>query len=211
MTAKNDRVPTRHPETSRYRADIGGGTLMLLESRKIAALLLGGVSDADWRNAIEVENVLQKTSTAAAKRIASLIRARLETMEEDIWSIVRDGDRDVAMQAMFAASIKHSALLGDFIDVVVRGRFQGFHNTLPKTSWVEYLDICRSRAPEMPAWKDSTSKKLGEHVYRILSEVGVLADTKTYGLRKLAVRREVRENLQGHGERYVLRCLEALE
>jgi hypothetical protein len=184
---------------------------MLPESRKVAALLLKGLPAGAWQKAIEVENVLQKTSPAGAKRIASLIRARLETMKADLWFLVRDCDRDVAMQAVFAASIKHSALLGDFIDIVVRERFRGFHNDLPKTSWAEYLDICRSRAPEMPVWKDSTAKKLGEHVYRILSEVDVLADTKSYRLRKIAVRREVKENLQGHGERYVLRCLEALE
>jgi len=209
MSAPNARAETRHPP--RYRADIGGGTLMLPESRKVASLLLKGLPAGAWQKAIEGENVLQKTSPAGAKRIASLIRARLETMTDDLWLLVRDGDRDTAMQAMFAASIKHSTLLGDFIDIVVRERFRGFHDTLPKTSWAEYLDICRSRVPEMPVWKDSTAKKLGEHVYRILSEVDVLADTKSYRLHKIAVRREVKENLQGHGERYVLRCLEALE
>jgi len=209
MAVGNARAETRH--LPRYRANIGGGTLMLRESRKVAALLLKGLPAGAWQKAIEAENVLQKTSPAGAKRIASLIRSRLETMTDDLWLLVRDGDRDVAMQAMFAASIEHSALLGDFIDIVVRERFRGFHNDLPKTSWAEYLDICRSRDPEMPVWKDSTAKKLGEHVYRILSEVGVLADTKSYRLRKLAVRREVKENLLGHGERYVLRCLEALE
>ncbi|MCU1340447.1 MAG: hypothetical protein JWO19_6028 [Bryobacterales bacterium] len=184
---------------------------MLPESRKVASLLLQGLPAGAWQKAIEVENVLQKTSPAGAKRIASLIRARLETMTDDLWLLARDGDRDIAMQAIFAASIKHSALLGDFIDIVVRERFRGFHNDLPKTSWAEYLDICRSRDPEMPVWKDSTAKKLGEHVYRILSEVHVLADRKSYRLRKMTVRREVKDNLQGHGERYVLRCLEALE
>jgi Putative inner membrane protein (DUF1819) len=59
--------------------------------------------------------------------------------------------------------------------------------------------------------KDSTAKKLGEHVYRILSEVDVLNDTKSYRLRKMTLRGEVRDNLQGHSERYVLRCIEALE
>jgi hypothetical protein len=208
MSAPNARAETRHPP--RYRADIGGGTLMLPESRKVASLLLKGLPAGAWQKAIEGENLLQKTSPAGAKRIASLIRARLETMTDDLWLLVRDGDRDVAMQAVFAASIKHSALLGDFIDIVVRERFRGFHDTLPKTSWTEYLDICRSRS-EMPVWKDSTAKKLGEHVYRILSEVDVLADTKSYRLRKMTMRREVRENLEGHSERYVLRCIEALE
>jgi Putative inner membrane protein (DUF1819) len=211
MTVKNDRAPTRQLETSRYRADIGGGTLMLLESRKIATLLLEGVSDTEWRHAIEVENVLQKTSTAAAKRIASLIRARLETMQKDIWSIVRDGARDAAMQATFVTAVKHSPLLGDFVDLIVRERFRGFQDTLPKSLWPEYLEICRSRAPDMPLWKDSTAKKLGEHVYRILSEVGVLTDTKTYRLRRLSVQGQITESLKAHGEGYVLRCLGALQ
>lgn len=211
MTAKIDRPRAPDAGASRYRADIGGGTLKLPESRKVASLLLGGMPEGAWQKAIEVENVLQKTSPAGAKRIASLIRARLETMTPDLWLLVRDGERDTAMQAMFAASIKHSFLLGDFIDLVVRERFRGFHDTLPKSLWAEYLDLCRSRAPEMPVWKDSTAKKLGEHVYRILSEVGVIPDTKSYGLRRLTVHREIKENLQAHNERYVLRCLEALE
>jgi Putative inner membrane protein (DUF1819) len=209
MAVGNAGAETRH--LSRYRADIGGGTLMLRESRKVASLLLQGLPAGAWQKAIEAENVLQKTSPAGAKRIASLIRSRLETMTADFWLLVRDGDRDVAMQAMFAASIKHSPLLGDFIDIVVRERFRGLHNDLPRTAWAEYLEICRSRDPDMPVWKDSTAKKLGEHVYRILSEVGVLADRKSYRLGKLSVRREVKDNLQGHSERYVLRCIEALE
>ena len=73
MSAPNARAETRHPP--RYRADIGGGTLMLPESRKVASLPLKGLPAGAWQKAIEGENVLQKTSPAGAKRVASLRRA----------------------------------------------------------------------------------------------------------------------------------------
>jgi hypothetical protein len=57
-----------------YKADIAGGSLKLYESRVIADLLLNGVTPKAWKTAIEVENVLQKTSQGTAKRQASLIR-----------------------------------------------------------------------------------------------------------------------------------------
>ena len=58
----------------RYKADIAGGSLKLPESRIIAGLLIDGVSESEWKDAIEVENVLQKRSPGTAKRQASLIR-----------------------------------------------------------------------------------------------------------------------------------------
>jgi hypothetical protein len=58
----------------KYRADIAGGSLKVPESRIIADLLLRGVDDNEWRDAIEVQNALQKRSPATARRQASLIR-----------------------------------------------------------------------------------------------------------------------------------------
>jgi hypothetical protein len=211
LMASQIKPQPQRAEASRYRADIGGGTLQLTESRKVASLLLNDPADNAWLSAIESDNVLQKTSPATAKRIASLIRARLETMDAGLWRIVRDGNRETAMQAIFAASIKHSPLLGDFIDLMVRDRFRGFHENLPKSLWAEYLEICRSREPTMPVWKDSTTKKLGEHVYRILLEAGVIADAKSHRLRRISVVPHLKDYLLAHDERYVLRCLEAVQ
>ena len=39
----------------RYKADLGGGSLKVPESRVVASLLLDAVSDDQWRQAIEVD------------------------------------------------------------------------------------------------------------------------------------------------------------
>src|SRR5690348_7739746 len=110
----------------RYSADITAGSLKVPESRIVARLLLDGVSGPAWKDAIERENVLQARSPATAKRLARLIRLRLETMDADLWKLVRDGTGPVATHAALAAAVKHSPLLGDFLDLVVRDQFRSF-------------------------------------------------------------------------------------
>lgn len=193
---------------SRYKADIAGGSLKLQESRIIAGLLIDGVSDADWRDAIEIENVLQKRSPGTAKRQASLIRVRLETMEADLWELVRDGSKAVATHALFAAAIKHSNLLGDFLDLIVRDQFRLFKQDLPRKLWPEFLEKCRDRDPHMPEWQESTANKLGDSVYRILAEVGYLMDNKNYVLQPVRISGEVMSYLRDNEEDYVLRCMQ---
>ena len=118
----------RATKTMRYRADITAGSLKLKESRVIADLLLHGVSDAEWKDALGRHNLLQAKIPATAIRLARLIRGRLETMKPELWNLIRDGSTTVATQAVLACAIKHSALLGDFLDLVVRDQYRRFNS-----------------------------------------------------------------------------------
>jgi hypothetical protein len=75
----------------RYSADITAGSLKVQESRVIADLLLRGVDTQHWKDTIEKQNLLQVRNPATAKRLARLIRKRLELMDDDLWQLVRDG------------------------------------------------------------------------------------------------------------------------
>jgi hypothetical protein len=103
----------------RYRADIRAGSLKVTESRRIADLLLHNVDADDWTDAIVKHNILQARTPATARRLARLIRSRLESMGPDLWRLVRDGKGSVATHAVFAAAVKQSPLLGDFLEMVV--------------------------------------------------------------------------------------------
>lgn len=192
----------------RYKADIAGGSLKLRESRIVASLLLNGVDNSAWKNALEVENVLQKRSPGTAKRQASLIRSRLETMEPAMWALVRDGSMMTATHALFATAIKHSVLLGDFMDLVVRDQFRMFRQDLPKKLWLDFVEKCQDRDPDMPLWQESTANKLGDSVYRILAEVGYLQDNQRYILQPIQISSEVMAYLREYEEHYVLRCIQ---
>ncbi len=194
----------------RYKADLTAGALKLPESRIVADLLLRKLSDAQWKEAIQTDNVLQTANPATATRLTSLIRGRLETMDADLWKLVRDGDQVVATHAVFVAAIKHSKLLGDFLDLVVREQFRVFNQTLSPKLWEEYLLACRGCDPEMPDWNPSTKERLRSSVFQILAQVGYIDSTRTLKLQTVFLAPQVLHYCQEHNEEYVLRCLSVM-
>jgi hypothetical protein len=192
----------------RYRADITAGSLKLPESRTIADLLLRGVGEDGWKNAIVKDNVLQARNPATAIRLGRLIRKRMELMDAELWRLVRDGSAIVATHAVLAAAVKHSTLLGDFLDLVVREQYRMFAKALTDKLWADYLDDCQGRDPDMPRWNDSTRRRLSSTVFQILAQAGYIASTKTKQLQTVHVASQVLRYLEKHDEKYVLRCIQ---
>ncbi len=192
----------------RYKADITAGSLKVTESRVIADLLLRGVNGKDWEIAIIDQNVLQTRSPATAKRLTRLIRRRLELMDSDLWQLIRDGSGDVATHAVLAAAVKHSALLGDFLDLVLREQYRIFGKALTSQLWGQFLDDCRGRDPEMPVWNESTRKRLRSSVFQILAQAGYIENTRTKKLQTVHIASQVIDYLEKHKEQYVLRCIQ---
>lgn len=194
-----------------YTATISSTPLRLRESRIVADLLLQGVSDDAWKEAIVQQNVLQVDSTVGVIRSSNILRARLEPLGEGLWKMVRDGGREQATQAAFAGAVKHSRLLGDFMDITVREQRVLFAKKLENRMWTEYMEGCRGRDPEMPHWSDTTVAKLRSVVFSMLAEAGYLKDTRSRLLQNVFVDAELAAYLRDRHETYVLRCLEVME
>jgi hypothetical protein len=192
----------------RYHADITAGSLKVPESRIVADLLLRGADEQDWKDAIVIQNLLQTRNPATAIRLGRLIRKRLELMEANLWKLVRDGSSVVATHAALAAAVKHSALLGDFLDLVVRDQYRVFAKVLTDKSWDDYLDDCRGRDPDMPLWHESTRRRLRSSVFQILAQAGYIDNTKQRTLQTVHIASQVLRYLDKHDEHYVLRCIQ---
>lgn len=192
----------------RYHADITAGSLKVAESRVVADLLLRGIDTPGWQDAVVSQNLLQARNPATAIRLGRLIRKRLELMKADLWELVRDGSAVVATQAVLAAAVKHSPLLGDFLDLVVRDQYRIFAKTLTNQLWSEYLDNCRGRDPEMPEWNESTRRRLRSSVFQILAQAGYIDSTKARQLQTVHIAPQVLRYLEKHDEQYVLRCIQ---
>jgi hypothetical protein len=77
----------------------------------------------EWKQALISDNVLQTRNSATAIRLARLINARLALMDAELWKMTYEGTGVVVVHAALAAAIKHSLLLGDFLDLVVREQY----------------------------------------------------------------------------------------
>ena len=192
----------------RYQANFTKASLLIPESRIVGGLLLNNVDEDQWHQAIVVDNVLQKRTQNTATTQASLIRNRLNTMGPELWALVREGGKLVATHAVFAATIKFSPLLGDFLDLVVREQFRRFENSLRPALWDDYLESCHERDPEMPSWSESTRAKPKQNAIRMLAEAGYLHDTRSMRLQRVQISQEVIGYLQEHEETYVMKCIQ---
>ena len=144
--------------------------MKVAESRVIAGVLLSIRCEEDWHNALYQDNVLQARSLETAKRLARLLRLRLQTMDTELWRLIRDGSLIVSTHACLAAAIKHSVLVGDFLDLVIREQYRVFSPTLSRALWERYIEDCGAREPEMPQWRESTVQRLRSSVFQILAQ-----------------------------------------
>lgn len=191
-----------------YKANITAGALLVPESRKISDLMIREVSVEEWKDAVENKNILQKLSISSSKRVASFIKARLGLMTPELWKMVRDGDAVLATQAVFAAAIKHCRILGDYLDIVVRGQFRNLEDRLTPLLWDEFILSCKQRDPLMEDFPPSTAKKMRSVIHKILSEAGYLQSPHNWKLKRIEIVPEVMEYLIKHHEEYVCKCIQ---
>ncbi len=195
-------------DRARYRSTIKASTLKVTESRIIARLLLCGASEQEWRRAILTDNILQFRSKSYAAKMAQLLRARLALMGPELWELVRDDSVLVATHACLAATVKHSPLLGDFLDIVIRDRYRTFQAELSAQDWEHYVEDCHRRDPCMSVWSESTIAGLRKVVFAILEEVGYIDNARFRNLQTVYIAKEVLAYLRKEREAYVLRCIE---
>lgn len=195
----------------KYNAEIVAGSLLVRESRKIARLLLSNAGPDDWHQAIIIDNILQKRTPASAQRQARLIKNRLSAMDPELWDLIVQGPSDVTVQALLAAAIKHSRLLGDFMDTVIRQYWRTFSQKLSDKDWKDFLEVCGQIDPAIHQWTASTRAKLKQVIFRILAESKFIDNTKNLQLLPVLVIPEIRQYLLKKSEHDILRCMEATQ
>ena len=195
-------------EQFHYDSDLIGGSLMVRESRIIADLLLQQATAEQWQQAIQLENVLQKRTAASAQRNATAIRKRLERLEPDFWKALRDGDDELATQVAFCGALERNLLLLEFMETVMRDAYISQAQYLDSYIWSDFLDERSQRDPDICDWKESSKKKMGQVVFRMLAEAGYLKSTRKLELQRVIVRAELRSLLEEHYKQRIKRSME---
>ncbi len=192
-----------------YNAEISAGSLMLPESRPVARLLLTHPTKEQWFEALKLDNILQKKTPATARRQARLIRNRLDTLEDEAWSLIADGSQEVATQLLFAAATKHSRILADFLRDVYAGHLRRLEqNISPAKDWEAFLAECVQRDPEVANFSVTTKAKMLQVVLRVLAEGKYVDSTKTLRLSPPHLHPDVVRYLKRHGETTVLSTMD---
>ena len=190
-----------------YNGEIVAGSLLVAESREIAGLLFQGKNGESWNEAVFTSNILQKRNPETARRQARLIKKRLVLMKPALWEMIVKADSGLATQAVMAAAIKHSRLLGDFMNTVVREHWRTFQKSITITDWNHFMETCAQVDPKVENWSDSTRAKLKQVVFRILAEAKYVENTRSLMLQPVLIEPELLTYLKSNAEDYVINCM----
>lgn len=155
--------------------------MLIPESRRLAEILLSQPSADAWNEAILGANILQK-KPATAKRQATLIRKRLETLDQQALKLIAQSDAELCGQLLMAAALRHSQLMADFMRDVYAVDLRQLERTLSHRQWESFLTDCAHRDAAVNHWAASTRLKLFQVILRILVEAKFLDSTKTMQL-----------------------------
>lgn len=191
-----------------YNAEISAGSLMPLESRRIAAFLLTHPDDTAWRRALIEDNLLQKKAPATALRQASLIRNRLNTLDETAWDMIAHREQEVAIQLLLVAAIRHSQLLSDFINDVYKDHQRRLNLAIAPGDWESFFTECAHRDSSVIQWSASTQAKLLQVILRILKEAKYLENTRNMKLTPQSLHPDVRRYLSAQCDNSLIDLLE---
>jgi Putative inner membrane protein (DUF1819) len=194
--------------TNYYNAELSAGSLMPLESRRIAAFLLTHPDEKKWKRTLIEDNLLQKKAPATALRQAQLIRKRLNTLDFVALEMIANREQDVVIQLLLVAAVKHSQLLADFISDIYVGHQRHLDIAISPGDWEEFFTECTHRDSSVKKWSPSTQAKLFQVILRILAEAKYLESTRSMKITPQSLHPDVRRYLSAQGDTKLIELLE---
>ncbi|EAM6649934.1 DUF1819 family protein, partial [Salmonella enterica] len=153
-------------------------------------------------------NILQASSANTAKRYATTIKLRLNTLDKVAWSLIAEGSERERQQLLFVALILHSPVVKDFLAEVVNDLCRQFKEKLPMDSWDEFVANHLRQQPVLTSYSDSSIKKMGNNLIKALAEAGYLDTPRRRNLQSVFLLPETQATLQRLGQQELVSILE---
>ena len=176
-----------------YLGDLIGGSLLITETRVIAEYLLKKLPEDELRALIVEQNILQKKSDKTSSRYASAIRKRIEGLgDEFMQSLLSVTDR-AYIQLLLVAVMINSPIVEDFMRLSLAEAKRTYKPNLPRDAWSEFIDTQVLKYPDLRRYSESTIKKLGSNVIKILVDSDYLSDSRKREIYPVYLLPEVKE------------------
>lgn len=176
-----------------YVGDLIGGSLLIAETRIIAESLLKQLPEDEWRNLVIDQNILQKKSVKTSSRYVHVIRTRIEGLGQDFMSALVTSTDRAYIQLLLVAVMINSPIVEDFMRLSLAEAKRTYKPNLPSTAWQDFYEIQSLKYPDLNNYSESTIKKLGTNVIKILVLSGYLSDARKREIYPVYLMPEVKE------------------
>ena len=176
-----------------YLGDLIGGSLLIAETRIIAESLLKQLPEEEWRALVIDQNILQKKSVKTSSRYVRVIRTRIEGLGQDFMSALVNSSDRAYIQLLLVAVMINSPIVEDFMRLSLAEAKRTYKPNLPTTAWQDFYETQSLKYPDLNNYSESTIKKLGTNVIKILVLSGYLSDARKREIYPVYLMPEVKE------------------
>ena len=172
-------------EEQTYNLTFTAGTLLMNETCAVAEAYLE--SGRNWDTTKErafKENLMEKEKVTTNKRFFSLVRQRIEALNEAEQELLVSGSNAVRRLLLLLAICKAHQLIFDFIAVNVRDCFFNQCEKVTHATFNEFFNEKKYVHPELETITDLTVSKIRQVVFRILEQGELIESIETGTLQR---------------------------
>lgn len=163
-----------------YNLTFTAGALLMNETCAVAEAFLE--SGGNWditRERVLKENLMEKDKLTTNKRFFSLVKQRIEALNEIELDLLVSGNNSVKRLLLLLAICKAHTLIYDFIVVNVRECFFNMHEKVTHANFNEFFNEKKYIHTELESITDLTVNKIRQVVFRILEQAGLIESVDT--------------------------------
>lgn len=178
---------------------------LFYEVRTTARLMTEGLSDDDILSRIVEENLFQYPTEKTIKQTAGACIRRLHAMNDpDLVSALATQDLDTSKQICLYAMMKQYRLIWDFMITVIGNKYRQKDYSFSRRDINVFFLQLQEQDDLVASWSESTVKKIGSVLMRILIENEYIESNKSNKLQPVLLSRVLENAIRINGEELAL-------
>ena len=178
---------------------------LFYEMRITARLMKEGLSDEKVLHKIIEENLFQYPTEKTIKQTASACISRLHAMNDpDLVGAIATQDLDTSKQICLYAMMKQYRLVWDFMITVIGAKYRQQDYTFSRRDISVFFMQLQEQDDTVAAWSESTVKKIGSVLMRILIDNEYIESNKSGRLQPVLLSHVLENAIRGNGEEMAL-------
>lgn len=184
---------------------------LFFETRATAKLMAQRIDDESIVERIVKDNIYQYPTEKTIRQVAVGCVARLNGLnDEELVSAIANQDVETAKQICLYAMMKQYRLVWDFMITVIGTKYRqqdfGFHRREVNS----FLLQLQEQDDLVASWSESTVKKIGAVLVRLLIENEYIDNSNSNRLNPVLISRILENNIRSNGEEIVLPAFNCL-
>lgn len=169
---------------AKYILSYTTASLSAYESEVVAGLYLESDDWSSVRESVIDENVLQKGSLTARKRLFIELHKRLETLTPEQIAFYTDASSSDARNLTMLSCFKLYQFIYDFATEVMRQKLLLFDFQVLNSNYESFYDSKAVNYENLNTISEATQKKLKQVMFKMFEQAGFIDSVKTKNIQK---------------------------